>query len=151
MRRAEFEAMLAPAKQYPQLWRLLLGILLILFTYISWTILLVGGALGLVMSEQGFWGVMPFLQDLQIAADPASVLLLLATFGGMALGPVLAAAALHFRGPGSLLGPWDDWWRGFVTAASVVVLCVIDIYLVEIKVCRKGRAERAHDRRLTGW
>lgn len=122
MRHPEFTAMLVPARTYPQIWRLLLGVLLILFTYLSWTLIVLGAALGVVAAEQGLWGVMPFFQELQVGRNPGSVALLLLTFGGMALGPVLAAAALHFRGPGSLLGPWGDWWRGFVTAFAVVVL-----------------------------
>ncbi len=121
MRHPEFTAMLVPAKIYPQIWRLLLGVLLILFIYVSWTLIVLGGAVGLVAAEQGLWGVMPFFQELQVGRMPGSVAILLLTFGGMALGPVLAAAALHFRGPGTLLGPWDDWARGFVTAFAVVM------------------------------
>lgn len=122
MRQPEFEAMLGPAKAYPQAWRLVLGVLLILFCYVAWTGLVLGGAAGVVASEQGLWGVMPFFLELQQAAAPWSVALLLLTFGGMAMGAVLAAAALHFRGPGSLLGPWSEWWRGFVAAAGVVLV-----------------------------
>jgi len=122
MRHPEFQAMLAPARIYPQIWRLLLGVLLIVFVYLSWSLLTVAIALGVAVRDSGFFGVMPFLQDLQAGTSPGSVAVLLLTFGGMALGPVLAAAALHFRGPGTLLGPWEDWWRGFVTALAVVLL-----------------------------
>ncbi|MFY0635647.1 MAG: CPBP family intramembrane metalloprotease [Vannielia sp.] len=122
MRHPEFTAMLVPARVYPQIWRLLLGVLLILFIYVSWSLLVLGGAVGLVAAEQGLWGVMPFFQELQVGRLPGSVALLLLTFGGMALGPVLAAAALHFRGPGTLIGPWGEWWRGFVTAFAVVAV-----------------------------
>ncbi|MBY6155442.1 CPBP family intramembrane metalloprotease [Vannielia litorea] len=122
MRHPEFTAMLVPAKVYPQIWRLLLGVLLILFIYIAWTVIVLGGALGIVAADQGLWGVMPFFQELQAGRYPGSVAILLLTFGGMVLGPVLAAAALHFRGPGTLLGPWGDWWRGFVVAFGVVIL-----------------------------
>ncbi|QDC11176.1 CPBP family intramembrane metalloprotease [Oceanicola sp. D3] len=122
MRHPEFAAMLVPARVYPQIWRLLLGVLLIVFIYISWTLIVLGGAVGVVAAEQGLWGVMPFFQELQAGRYPGSVALLLLTFGGMALGPVLAAAALHFRGPNTIFGPWGDWWRGFVTAFGVVAL-----------------------------
>jgi len=122
MRHPEFEATLAPAKIYPEIWRILLGLLLIVFCYISLSVMVVAIGGAIAARDVGLYGVMPFLQSLQYPTTPWAVVTLLATFSGMALGPILAAAALHFRGPGSLLGPWSEWWRGFVTAGLVVLV-----------------------------
>jgi membrane protease YdiL (CAAX protease family) len=48
------------------------------------------------------------------------VLVVLATFAGLFIGAMTAAAALHGRGPGTLFGPWRDWRRGFLTALGVM-------------------------------
>jgi len=121
MRAPEFEASLHDAALYPQFWRLLLGAGLALLLWASLSVLIVGGALALVAAREGAFGVMPFLNGLATPDTPAKVILLLATFAGLFLGAIVAAAALHFRGPGSLFGPWSDWWRGFAISLAVLV------------------------------
>lgn len=121
MRAPEFEASLSDAALYPQLWRLLLGTALALTLWLGISALILAGAAGVVAAREGPFGVMPFLQGLAAPDTPGRVLLLLSTFLGLFVGALVAAAALHFRGPGSLFGPARDWARGFLVALAVIV------------------------------
>ena len=118
MRTPEFEAYIAPARLYPQIWRLLLGLLLILFIYL--------GFIGLVFWS-GFAYATPFkflswANAVLTTQGAVPTLIMLFTFTGMALGPIIAAPACHMRGPGTLFGPLSDTLRGFFTATAIVLL-----------------------------
>ncbi|PHQ99688.1 MAG: hypothetical protein COB39_02425 [Marinosulfonomonas sp.] len=123
MRTPEFEAYIAPARLYPQIWRLVLGIALILFIYL--------GFMGLV-----FWGGFAYATPFKFLSWANAVmttqgavptLIMLFTFTGMALGPIIAAPACHMRGPGTLFGPLATTMRGFTTAV-IIVLLVYAVY-----------------------
>jgi hypothetical protein len=120
MRSPEFEAMIGPAKLFRDFWRILLGALLILYVYIG-TVLILALAL---FAATGPLEFMPALMRLTLLTDPVSVLLMLATFLGMFLGPIIAAAACHYRGPGTLFGPREETLRGFFIA----VLAAVPLY-----------------------
>jgi len=122
MRAPEFQASLHDAALYPQFWRLAAGIGLTLFMWMGATALLLAAATGVVAAQQGAFGILPFLTSLSSPDTPVKVLLLLGTFSGLALGAVVSAAALHFRGPGSLLGPWAEWRRGFLVSLGVLAV-----------------------------
>jgi len=118
MRTPEFQAYVAPARLYPQIWRLILGFLLILFVYL--------GFMGLV-----FWGGFAYATPFKFLSWANAVmttqgavptLIMLFTFVGMALGPIIAAPACHMRGPGTLFGPLATTLRGFFTALIIVLL-----------------------------
>lgn len=118
MRTPEFSAYIAPARLYPQIWRLILGILLILFVYL--------GFVGLVFWA-GFAYATPFdflswANGVITVQGAVPTLIMLFTFIGMALGPIIAAPACHMRGPGTLFGPFSDTTRGFLTAAGIVMV-----------------------------
>lgn len=82
-----FEAFVAPALARPAPWRLAAGITLAAVCWLAAAFFLLGAA--------------P-----RLGAGPRGVLLLyLASFAGLALGVVLAAAFLHRRRPATLLGP----------------------------------------------
>jgi uncharacterized protein len=131
MRSPEFEAMIAPARHYPALWRVICGLLLIVFVYLGVVGLIAGGALAVMGNLFRFLG---WMQGLSEPTDPVTVLVLLLTFLGMFLGPLLAAAAFHFRGPGSLFGPASETLRGFVVTLAaaaplyVVILVATSVY-----------------------
>ncbi|MEL6204652.1 MAG: type II CAAX endopeptidase family protein [Pseudomonadota bacterium] len=120
MRRPEFEAYLHDARIYPEVWRLILGIGLTVLIWIGTTLVILAAAIAVVASDQGAFGIMPYLTGLQTPNTPGTVLLLLATFAGLFIGAMVAAAALHFRGPGTLFGPWEEWRRGFLTGLTVL-------------------------------
>lgn len=126
MRAPEFEASLSAAKLYPQLWRLFLGFWLTMLLWMGTAALILAGALGVVAAREGPYGIMPWTMGLSAPDSPGIVLLLLSTFAGLFIGSITAAAALHGRGPGTLLGPRSDWLRGFVTAVAVM----LPVYLV---------------------
>jgi hypothetical protein len=119
MRPPEFEASLAEARQYPALWRLLTGLALALLIWMGTSALIVLAGSGVIAAREGAFGVMPWVTGLATPASPWQVVVLLATFVGLFIGALTAAAALHFRGPGSLFGPAGDWWRGFLTVIAV--------------------------------
>jgi hypothetical protein len=106
----------APARARPQLWRLLLGIVLILVIYFAGILAL----LGAIWLIAGFDAMVLWAGRLTQGQTPAAVLFVLASFTFMALGPMLVARLLHKRGPGTLFGPWRDVARGFAMGAGVV-------------------------------
>lgn len=117
MQYPEFEAMIRPARLYPQLWRLFLGIVLAAFIYVASTALLMN-VLFVAVQPIAFFG---WIQRIQAMTEPVPTLMAFATFPGMLLGVVVAAAACQFRGPGTLFGPFADWRRTFATTLIVVL------------------------------
>ena len=108
---------IAPAKAYPQLWRLLAGVLLIVVVFIPSVSALMAAAWWVMARDQDglVW------MDRMISAETATgTLLLLATFLPMALATFLAARLLHKRGPGTLFGPRVRVFRDFVIAFGIV-------------------------------
>lgn len=101
MQQTPFQRFIAPARARPQLWRLVLGILLIVAFSIAWTL----APVGVLWLLRGPDRAMELAQALQDAETPRATLLLLFSFAGMALGVALAVWLLHRRRPRSLLGP----------------------------------------------
>ena len=121
MRDPEFEASLHDAALYPSLWRLVLGAALALFLWLATSLVIVGAATAVVAAREGALGIMPFVTGLASPDTPGKVILLLSTFVGLFVGSIVAAAALHFRGPASLFGPAGAWWRGFAVSLTVIL------------------------------
>ncbi len=113
----EFRAYIAPVRLYPQIWRLLLGVLLIVFIYAGFTALVLAGVFAATMP----FGFFPFLMELASPANPVPTLVLLFTFAGFGLGAIIAAPACHYRSPATLFGPLDETLRGFFIT---VVICL---------------------------
>ncbi len=118
MHTPEFNAYIAPARLYPQIWRLLLGIVLIIFIYAGFVGLVFWGGFAYATP----FGFLSWANGVMTVQGAVPTLIMLFTFMGMALGPIIAAPACHMRGPGTLFGPFTDTLRGFITAAAVVVL-----------------------------
>ncbi len=116
MRSLTFDRFVAPAGVRPQLWRLLVGLVLATTVYLVWIAAVVAlvGWVGAARLDPGW------LQRLARAATPRDMLALLATFGGMMLGPIIAVRLIHARTPGTLFGPTARVLRHFVVAAGVV-------------------------------
>ncbi len=110
-RTARLEAFAAPARRKPELWRLLLGTGLCVAVFL-------GGLNLTAVLLVGLFG-MP-AAALPGADMPIAVLLLLAGFGWLALGPVLAVRLLHRRTAASLFGPRARLGRDFAVAALVI-------------------------------
>lgn len=114
----EFDAFVAPARRQPQLWRLALGLVLILGVYLTW----MAAIGGLVWLASGLDGLEFRLVSIGEGGDPASVLLLLLTFLGMALGAWAAARFLHGRGLKTLFGPPGRVARDFVLGLGAMLV-----------------------------
>lgn len=110
----EFEAMVRPARLYPELWRLLVGILVIMFCYLGGLALMLVGVFAAIGPLEYFG----WIQGLATPDRPAQTLALLGTFAGLLVG-VFLAALVHFRGPGTLFGPRDETLRGFLVTLLV--------------------------------
>jgi membrane protease YdiL (CAAX protease family) len=112
-----FDRFIAPARARPQLWRLVLGLVLAVAIYVLWTVAVIAGAWFLLARDSD-----PLLwTESLIGGDrPGGTLILLVTFVGMALGPIAAARWLHGRRAGTLFGPRVRTLRDFVTAAGIV-------------------------------
>ena len=130
MRTGLFEASLEDAKQYPQIWRLILGLLLVAFVFVSAATMLVGAFVwgANLIDPQLVIETTAALTRIQAAAQgyggidsPIAVFILLITFIGLLIGPLLAAAAFHFRDPGSIFGEAREWLAGFAVALGVLV------------------------------
>jgi membrane protease YdiL (CAAX protease family) len=112
----------APARARPELWRLLVGLVLTLVVYA----LCVAAIFGLVVVWSGMDGAQSWLEEMSGRSGPTGTLLLLATFVGMALGPMLAVRLLHHRGIRSLFGPYRTlvWHFGITLLICVAVFAV---------------------------
>ena len=116
--RPAFDSYVAPARAYPQLWRLVAGVALILLFYIGWM-----GLMALALwAMTGGPGFQARLETLALGSTPWSLILLLATFPGMGLGAWAAARLLHGRGWRSLFGRPAVVLRDFVTGAALMVV-----------------------------
>ncbi len=125
-----FSEMVAPARHRPALWRLILGIVLAVFVYalfVAGEVIaarLIGGPGAIPWIVEGFRGT----------GSAAQTALLLASFGGMALGAVVAARVLHKRPARTLFGTdaglfWRDFFRCF-GAVTVLIGGSGMLYLV---------------------
>lgn len=109
---AEF---VAPARLRPALWRLALGLILVLAIYAIG----IAAIFGILIAVSGLDGANAWMQRMAVADTPTATLLVLATFIGMALGPMLAAKLLHRRPMMSLFGPRIRLLRHFAIAALI--------------------------------
>lgn len=122
---AEFDRFVAPARARPQIWRVILGFLMIASGYIGAFLLLLGGMIGLL----GLNGAMEYLGMLTVGGSPTLVVLMLGMFAGPFLMTLVAARQLHDRPGRSLLGP--GLIHGFAVGATIaaVVFTVATLFL----------------------
>ncbi len=113
-----FDAFVAPARRRPQIWRLLLGCLLMAVIVLTW----VAGLFGAIAAVAGAEAAADLMRRMLAADAPTGTLLLLATFIGMAIAPMAAARLLHGRGPRTLWGPAARLGRDFAAGVAVVGL-----------------------------
>jgi Co/Zn/Cd efflux system component len=115
MKTQAFEVFIDPARPYPQIWRLLVGAFLMVAVYVSGLaaifvgILVIGGADTL----------QTWLERLVLPETPTAVMVLLFSFVGMALAPMVAARLLHKRKVKTLFGPFQPLVKDFLTALAV--------------------------------
>lgn len=91
----------APARARSAVWRLVLGLVIV----VAAQALAFGGLVGGMWALAGPDVAGNWLAKLAVASTPATMLTVLALFAPPLLGVVLATRLLHKRGPRSLLGP----------------------------------------------
>jgi membrane protease YdiL (CAAX protease family) len=124
---AEF---IAPARPRADLWRLVLGLAIVGLVYAACT----AGLYGLIMLVTGAEGAPAWLDRMARADTPTATLLVLATFVGMGLGPILAARLLHGRSMATLFGPRQRLVRQFAIAAGICALVYVITALIPSNV-----------------
>ncbi|MEM8629871.1 MAG: CPBP family intramembrane glutamic endopeptidase [Pseudomonadota bacterium] len=119
-----FERFCAPARPTNQVWRVILGIVLIFVIYAA-LIGLAAGAVLLALGQERF-----LAGASQILDTPSGVLILLGTFAGLAIGASLTTRWLHRRPASTLFGPGPRVVRDFVRCG----MAVSGIYIVGLIV-----------------
>lgn len=116
-----FDQFVAPARLRPQLWRLVVGLVLMFGIYLAWM-----AAIGAVLfAGVGLDGIEQGLAALGTGADPQGLILLLLTFVGMALGTFAAVKFLHKRSIASLFGPRAVAIRDFGMGFAIFTVLAI--------------------------
>lgn len=113
-----FRSYVTPAMARPQLWRLAVGILLCAAIYVVWIAVLLAGLWWLT----GTGNVLDWAGPVLTGQTPRGTLILLYSFVGMGLGPIVAVRVLHKRRAGSLFGRASVVICDFATAALIVGL-----------------------------
>jgi len=127
-RSPRFKAYVAPAKAYPQIWRLLLGIGLLSAVYLVISIAIIGAA-RVLLAQQGISFPSTDLAGHRFV-KPFGMAILLATFIGLTLGTALAARLLHKRGFLTLISPDFRMMWPQVRITAQVVIPLYAVFLV---------------------
>ncbi len=127
------DSFVAPARTYPQIWRLIIGLLVAAGIYLAVFL----AFLGMLALVSGFEGAERWLQQMGSGDSPTATLLLLGTFIGMALGPFAATRWLHKRRIATLFGPRRKALRHFLitllVAAALFALSLLIPSGIEIE------------------
>jgi membrane protease YdiL (CAAX protease family) len=118
MQYAAHASFVAPARIRPEIWRLFVGLFLTALVYVLGIVAI----FGIVAAWSGLDGAQSWLQELTGGAGPTGTVLLLATFAGMAVGPMLAVRFLHRRPVASLFGPIPVLLRQFLLTLAICVV-----------------------------
>lgn len=135
----------APAAARSELWRSLVGALLITAIYA----VLLYGSLALLAQYLGVWRFGQMLNALVSASTPRGVLMLLATFLPMALAVVFVTRALHDRPAGTLFGPTRIALRDFLRVALPLIALWVVLLPLSTASPDVGKSLPLH--RLAAW
>lgn len=119
------EALVAPARKAPQVWRLLMGVVLVAAVYLICNRLLFT-TLRQVSGEDAD----AFFAALANGTTPLAMLVLLASFGFMTFGVAVAVRLAHARGFLSVLGDLALLRRQFVKVFAALVLLHVAVALL---------------------
>ena len=148
MHNPKFEQFLAPARGAPQLWRLFLGLGVIIAAsigFFSTMLVILYPILTAIDPVRGPINYFGYLQQLQQPDAPWLVLFVLTSFMGLAIGVFLAVSSCHRRGPGTLIGPARATTRAFFTAVLVLLplfgllLCIGYFFTPTVSNLEPGR------------
>ncbi|MDG1532200.1 MAG: CPBP family intramembrane metalloprotease [Paracoccaceae bacterium] len=111
----EFSRFIAPARAFPQEWRLLAGVFLIIFVYLLWAAL---SAL-LLWFSVGSEAISSEIAKIAKPKTPTSTLMLFSTFIGLGAGAWVAARVLHRRKGRTLFGRRRQLFTDFIVATLI--------------------------------
>ncbi len=134
-----FEPYIAPARTRPQIWRLLAGLTLVMVIY-GLGIAIIFGAIFVISGGEG---IQVWMTEMVEATAPTGTLLVLATFIGMAIGPMVVVALVHRRAVRSLFGPLPRTLRHFLVAVAVCAMAFSVSFLIPHDVRIEPALERA--------
>lgn len=122
-----FAKFVEPARARPQLWRLLVGILLTVVVYaaVALAVLAVGRVFFEGQSGLSFW-----VYVVTLGTMPLTLLTLLASFAGLLLGTIAAARLLHRRSAATLFGRAPRVLRDFAIAAATAGMLIGSVFAV---------------------
>ena len=109
------EELVAPARAKSALWRFGLGLCLVVLVYLAGLALLYG----VLVALGGVAGAKQWMARIAAGDSPTASLLVLISFVGMGLGPLLAARFVHRRPLWSLFGARMRLMRHFALAAGI--------------------------------
>ncbi len=117
------EILVAPARGSEQIWRLIMGVILI-----AGVVLLISQFVNQALVTLLGNAVYARLIGADGPSSPVSVIYLLSSFGFLTLGVVVALRVAHHRGFGALLGDWGLFKQQFF--AVVIVLFAINLAII---------------------
>lgn len=115
---AHFERFVRPARAYPQVWRLVAGIVVIAVIYFLGLAVL----FTLIGAVSGITGIQEWAVKVAEASTPTSALLMLSSYIGLAVAVFIAARAFQHRSAGTLFGPMKGLVKDFAITAGVVAV-----------------------------
>ncbi|MEP5762211.1 MAG: type II CAAX endopeptidase family protein [Litoreibacter sp.] len=127
-RTENFEAFIAPARRYPAIWRMILGIIsgfLVFLIGAFFVTTLLSRALGIIDVSSP-----DFISELERAETPEFMIIIFATFIPMALGAI-TMAAWHKRGLASLLGTRHRFVEFFAKGFAVIVVLTAGYFAID--------------------
>ncbi|MGR3540051.1 MAG: lysostaphin resistance A-like protein [Hasllibacter sp.] len=125
------DAFIAPARRRPQLWRLVAGIVLAALIWALGTILILAFGYASETVMPGMRGdPAAWITQASLGEAPGTLLLVLGTFGALALGAWAAARVLHGRGLRSLIGPRAGGAGRFAVGLAAILVPGLLAYLV---------------------
>ena len=122
MRYPAHAAFYAPASERAALWRVVLGIIVMVLVFAA----VLGGLFGILVALVGLDAAPSWAAALQEPDTPVTTLAVLCTFLGMAVATIIGALVAHRRGPATLIGQngqvRSDFLRGAGIAFAMLLL-----------------------------
>ena len=123
---ARLDRFIAPARDTAQLWRLMLGIVLISGIFLVLSQLIFGTLFGLLGPEVA----LKITRDGQTGQTAAGMFLVLFQLGLLAVASAIVCMILHKRAPVTLIGPLGLAMRQFIAVAFAMLVLTVVLWLL---------------------
>lgn len=129
MRYVAYDQFIEPARARAQLWRIPVGVVLMLLVTVLWSA-------GMFLLAYFMWGGSSptWAEEFMTTPTPTSSLTMLLTILGLGAGTMLAAKWLHRRSAGSLFGPRARVIGDFGIAAGICFVALMGAQLVLMQI-----------------